>query len=384
MLEPPGGPASATTRAPLPWLDDGLSRQQLFAYAQDLRAALDASRRATEELERTHIETVAALAAAVDARDSITGGHVHRVANYGAILAQELAPDLRRDPQLVYGFLLHDIGKIATPDHVLNKPGPLDAGEVEIMRRHVPDGVRFIDSVGFLRPALDIVATHHEHVDGSGYPRGLRGDEIPIGARMFIVCDAFDAMTHDRPYREGMSVDEAVAELHRRRGTQFDGDVVDAFERCLPAVLAVPARPEIPPVQPRAPRRRSRTDVALRTAVFDAIDDPVAVLSPGGAVEECNEAFRRLLGLDQTPVGVPVSEVVRRATGSLLETETAAAAIRPLEHDLLDGQRRGTLRMVDGEVLPWRSRLLRDGQGGVLGRMISVTPPDPDRDPGPR
>ena len=353
-------------------LDAGLSRTQLFAYARDLRAALDDSRRTTEELERTHLETVAALAAAVDARDSITGGHVHRVANYGAILARRVAPQLRRDAQLVYGFLLHDIGKIAVPDAVLNKPGPLDDAEREIMRRHVPDGVRFVGSVGFLRPALDIVATHHEHVDGSGYPRGLRGDEIPIGARMFIVCDAFDAMTHDRPYREGLPAEEALAELRRRRGTQFDGDVVDAFERCIDDILAVPRRPEVPPVRPRGAPRRARTDVGLRTAVFDAIDTPIAVLAPGGTVEEANEAFLRLLGLEHPPVGVPISEVVRRAAGSLLETEDAAAAIRPLEHDLLDGQRRGSLHTIDGERLSWRSRLLRDGQGGVLGRMVAL------------
>lgn len=367
---PVGRGQQSTTR---PHLDAGLSRTQLFAYARDLREALDRSRRTTEELVRTHLETVAALAAAVDARDSITGGHVHRVANYGTILAQQIAPELRHDPQLVYGFLLHDIGKIATPDAVLNKPGPLDPGQVAVMRRHVPDGVRFIGSVSFLRPALDIVATHHEHVDGSGYPRGLRGDEIPIGARMFIVCDAFDAMTHDRPYRDGMSVDRAVAELRRGRGTQFDGDVVDAFESCLEEILAVPVRPDVPPVRSRRAPRRARTDDSVRAAVFDALADPVAVLAPGGTVEDANDAFLRLLGLEQTPVGVPISEVVRRATGSLLDTDAAAAAIRPLEHDLLDGQRQGAFRTLDQRELRWRSQLLRDGQGGVMGRLIAVT-----------
>lgn len=380
MPETWAGDDLATTERP--HLDPGLSRTQLFSYARDLRAALDDSRRTAEELTRTHLETVAALAAAVDARDSITGGHVHRVANYGVILAGEMAPELRHDPQLVYGFLLHDIGKIATPDAILNKPGPLDPAEVEIMRRHVPDGVRFVGSVGFLRPALDIVGTHHEHVDGSGYPRGLRGEEIPIGARMFIVCDAFDAMAHDRPYRRALSTGQALAEMRRRRGSQFDPDVIDAFERRIDDILAVPSRPAIPPVRPKAPRRRSRADVALRTAVFDAIDDPVAVLAPGGAVEEANEAFCQLLGLEQAPVGVPISEVIRRATGSLLETAGAAAAVRPLEHDLLDGQRRGSLRTLDGRTLTWRSRLLRDDQGGVLGRMLAIRTDDaglPDR-----
>jgi putative nucleotidyltransferase with HDIG domain len=363
-----------------PHLDAGLSRAQLFAYARDLRGALAATRRTAEELERTHLQTVAALAAAVDARDAITGGHVHRVANYGAILAAHLAPELRDDPQLVYGFLLHDIGKIATPDAILNKPGPLDDEERAVMRRHVPDGVRFVASVGFLRPALDIIATHHEHVDGSGYPRGLRGEEIPIGARMFIVCDAFDALTHDRPYRGAVSPDEALSELHRCRGRQFDGDVVDAFERCLPDLLAVPDRPELPAVRRRTSTPAPAIDPGLHTAVFDAIDRAIVVLSPGGAVQEANERFLRLLGLRHAPIGVPISDVVARADGLLVDVEAAAAVLRPLEQDLLEGQRSGTLRARDGRGLPWRSQLLRDRHGVVLGRVLVIdtgAPADP-------
>ena len=156
---------------------------------------------------------MAALAAAVDVRDEVTGGHVYRVANYGALLAEDLAPELRDDPQLVYGFLLHDIGKLAVPDAVLGKEGPLTTDERTVMRSHVEHGIRFIKGVSFLRPALNIIATHHENYDGSGYPRGLGSGAIPLAARMFSVCDTFDAMIHDRPYRRALDPEEAVAEL---------------------------------------------------------------------------------------------------------------------------------------------------------------------------
>ncbi|MDQ4130880.1 MAG: HD domain-containing protein, partial [Actinomycetota bacterium] len=247
-------------------------RDQLLAYARDLRAALVESRAATEELSRTQLETVAALAAAIDVRDEVTGGHVYRVANYGLVLAEQLAPPLANDPQLVYGFLLHDIGKLGVPDRVLLKQGPLDADERALMRAHVEHGVRFVEQVTFLRPALEVVATHHEAWDGSGYPRGLKGAEIPFVTRLFSVCDAFDAMVHDRPYRKAMPPEAALEELRRGSGTQFDPRVVEGFEECADRVISVGERPNLD-VTPRASRRRRRGLDHEGSLVFDAMED---------------------------------------------------------------------------------------------------------------
>ena len=136
------------------------------------------------------------------------------------------------EPELTWirrGAILHDVGKIGVSDAILRKPGKLDAAEWEEMKRHPEMGYHMLKHIRFLAPALDIVHCHQERFDGSGYPRGLRGDAIPLGARIFAAVDTFDAMTSDRPYRPGMPVDDALAELRRCAGTQFDPQVVDAL-----------------------------------------------------------------------------------------------------------------------------------------------------------
>ena len=218
--------------------EDALT-DQLVAYARDLRRALDRSRDAADELSKAHLETVAALAAAIDVRDEVTGGHVYRVANYGLLFAEEVHPQLATDPQLVYGFLLHDVGKLGVPDAVLMKPGPLDDSELELMRAHVEHGIKFVEQVGVLRPALQVVATHHEWWDGTGYPRGLSGTAIPVAGRLVAVVDVYDAMTARRLYREPVSHEEAVNLIVAGRGTHFDPDVVDAFLRIAPRLPGV-------------------------------------------------------------------------------------------------------------------------------------------------
>ncbi|MDP8927744.1 MAG: HD domain-containing protein [Actinomycetota bacterium] len=301
-------------------------RDQLLAYARDLRVALADSRAATEELSRTQLETVAALAAAIDVRDEVTGGHVYRVANYGLVLAEQLAPPLASDPQLVYGFLLHDIGKLGVPDRVLLKKGPLDPDERALMRAHVEHGVRFVQQVTFLRPALEVVATHHEAWDGSGYPRGLKGEEIPFVTRLFTVCDAFDAMVHDRPYRKAMPPEAALAELRRTAGAQFDPVVVASFEEVAERLIAVGERPLLD-VTPRTSRRRRRGLDHDGSLVFDAMDDAMLLVTPDGIVSDANLAFLALFGLTRPPVGMTIAELTER----LADTMTPEP---PDEHDL--------------------------------------------------
>jgi ribonuclease P protein subunit RPR2 len=216
---------------------DDLTIAQALKYAEELRtlhsrerAQRRAAEEALEQLGDSYATTVRALAAALELRDDETGSHAERVARLALQLAHSIDPELTTDPELEYGFLLHDLGKIGVPDAILLKPGPLTAREQEVMRDHPILGERIVARVPYLRgTARQIVAAHHERWDGTGYPRRLRGPQISAGARIFAVADAFDAMTNDRPYRAAMKIELAVAEIKRCAGTQFEPIVVEAF-----------------------------------------------------------------------------------------------------------------------------------------------------------
>src|SRR5262249_54538767 len=173
--------------------------------------------------------TVTMLAQAVELRDQYTGGHTARVTEYSILLGQhlELSPE---DMHLIrIGTPLHDIGKIGIDDAILRKPGKLTPAEFDVMKSHTTKGAKILEQVDDLQPMIPIVRSHHERWDGKGYPDGLAGDQIPLLARIVGVCDAFDAMTSDRPYRQGLPADAAFAEVEKMRGTQFDPAIADAF-----------------------------------------------------------------------------------------------------------------------------------------------------------
>jgi response regulator RpfG family c-di-GMP phosphodiesterase len=182
------------------------------------------------KLNEAYSDMLEALLSALEIREKEIEGHCERVTSFTMILAEAMGVPHQQYPDLERGALLHDVGKIGIPDKILFKPGPLNAAEWEIMRQHPVIGYRMCTKVRSLQKAAEeIVLCHHEQWDGSGYPQGLRGEEIPLGARIFALADALDAMTSDRPYRAALSLEEASAELERCAGKQFDPQVVKAF-----------------------------------------------------------------------------------------------------------------------------------------------------------
>lgn len=178
----------------------------------------------------TYDVAVETLAAALELRDDETGHHARRVTELALALTRVVDPQLARDPELRYGFLLHDIGKIGIPDSILLNPGRLEECDLRILHMHTTLGENLISMIPFLSgTAHDVVAYHHERWDGGGYPWGLAGVDIPLAARIFAVVDTFDAITSDRPYRRARSVDEAIREIEDGMGSQFDPAIVRAF-----------------------------------------------------------------------------------------------------------------------------------------------------------
>jgi HD-GYP domain-containing protein (c-di-GMP phosphodiesterase class II) len=218
-------------------VDEQLATAQALKYAEELRElhAKERAHRRTleqtlEQLNDSYGTTVRALAAALELRDDQTGEHAGRVSRLAMRLAREVAPELPADPQLEFGFLLHDLGKIGVPDAILLKPGELTPDEMKRMRVHTILGERIVAQVPHLSGlAREVVAYHHERWDGHGYPYRLHGEEIPLTARIFAIVDAWDAMTNDRPYRRALAIETALSEIRAGSGTQFDPGLVDEF-----------------------------------------------------------------------------------------------------------------------------------------------------------
>jgi len=203
--------------------------RQLERYAADLRETFKAERERTAELRASYMATVRALANAVEARDAYTGRHAERVAAYGLEIARAAGLELADDPQTEFGFLLHDVGKVAVPDAILFKPAPLTDEERVLMERHPIIGSEILREIDFLGDAKLVVRHHHERWDGGGYPDRLAGEDIPHAARVFAVADTLDALTTDRPYRPGGSFADARRIIASGTGTQFCPTCVEAL-----------------------------------------------------------------------------------------------------------------------------------------------------------
>lgn len=186
-----------------------------------------------QDLKSSYLQAIRGLANAIEARDAYTAGHTDRVCKLAEAVARHMGWDERKIQNLLMGCTLHDIGKIGVPDCILNKPGGLSKDELELMQSHPNVGLQIIRGVDLFRPAIPFILAHHERYDGSGYPRGLKGEEIPIEGRLLAVVDTFDAILSDRPYRKGADLNVAVKELIENKGKQFDPMIVDTFVEVL-------------------------------------------------------------------------------------------------------------------------------------------------------
>jgi putative nucleotidyltransferase with HDIG domain len=229
-------------------------------------------RGALQDIATTYQNTLLALVSALDAREHETSDHSQRVVEYTVAIAKQLSISGADLNEIGRGALLHDIGKIGVPDAVLLKPGKLNAEEWVDMRKHPDIGFNMIEPIPFLQMPAQIVLSHQERFDGQGYPRRLVGKEIPIGARIFSVADTLDAITSDRPYRKGTSIGNAMAEIRRCSGTQFDPVVVKAFEAIGEEGLVQ--------IKSRMALHKSRTSLFSGSSVaFDDDDDLADVVA---------------------------------------------------------------------------------------------------------
>lgn len=218
-------------------LENALHKRQLEQQVENYRQHLEemvAERTAQlqaafQQIERSYEDTLQALGSAIDLRDDETAGHSLRVCRYSLEIARAMGWSDKQLGSLARGAYLHDIGKLGVPDGILLKPGPLTADERKVMQRHVQLGFDLVKDIAFLADAAEIVLTHHERYDGGGYPRGLKGEEISLSARIFAIADTLDAITSDRPYRRAASFEFARETIRRFSGSQFDPKIVDVF-----------------------------------------------------------------------------------------------------------------------------------------------------------
>lgn len=197
----------------------------------------DRQRSLLMDIANANEETLLGLVSALDLREHNTGQHSQRVREYTELIATRLGVDKKSRREIGFGALLHDVGKIAVPDQILLKPGTLTDQELVEMRKHPEAGFRIVKRISFLKEAAEIVHSHHERYDGKGYPRGLKGEDIPFGARMFMVADVYDALTSERPYHRPTSYEEAAEEIRRMSGSHFDPVVVGTFLSLAPEQL---------------------------------------------------------------------------------------------------------------------------------------------------
>lgn len=207
----------------------------LAAFAADIASVTLIQMRDHELLERHYIDTITSLMEVMEAKDSYTRGHTDRVRKIAAMLIRATGASEKEIKDVDYAACLHDIGKIAVPDSIISKPARLTRQEYQVIQQHPSRGEKILQHLHFLDHARMIIRSHHERYDGKGYPDGLAGEEIPLGARVLAIADAFDAMISDRSYRSALTIDQSLAELEAGAGSQFDPRLVQLFTRMVQA-----------------------------------------------------------------------------------------------------------------------------------------------------
>ena len=205
------------------------SIQVLEREIKRLRHKLKGQDKEVKELHHVYMHTIKAFASAIDFKDHYTYDHSINVVKYAVAIAHHMKLTNHEIQDIKHACQLHDLGKIGVPDYILAKHGPLSEEEWEKVKFHTLKGAEILSPLKFLDEIIKLIISHHERYNGSGYPKGLKGEKIPLGARIMLVADAFDAMTSDRPYRKKLSIKESIEELKRNSGTQFDPEVVNAF-----------------------------------------------------------------------------------------------------------------------------------------------------------
>lgn len=263
---------------------------------------LEDANRHVAQMNDLYLSTIETLAMAVDAKDQITHGHIRRVQVYARELAGRVGvTDEQHLKAIEAAALLHDMGKLAIPEHILNKPGKLSTGEFEKMKRHSDIGADLLSSIPFPYPVVPLVRHHHENWDGTGYPNGIAGTDIPLGARILAVVDCFDALTSDRPYRPRLSTEAAFKILRERRGTMYDPLIVDAFEAAHEAIAPAAikagqlARTLVPTQSERAiPDSGSLEEIRRSAAEMRAIADARKALAECHSDKDAVDAVARI------------------------------------------------------------------------------------------
>ena len=328
---------------------------------------LEDSKQHVEQLNRLLLSTVETLATAIDAKDEVTHDHVRRVQQGTLALARAIGvTDPVQLQAIEAAALLHDTGKIAVPEHILNKPGKLTAAEFEKMKRHAPIGAEILSSIEFPYPVVPIVRHHHENWDGTGYPDRLKGEEIPLGARLLSVVDCFDALTSDRPYRRAMTDEQALAILKDRRGIMYDPTVVDAFmadyKRIMPESSAEPH-----------PATRAIGDARALDREEQAAGQPAqAEAALGDELLAITSLSRALTGdAKVADVGALLWTILR----SVLPCETMGIFLPDVETDEI------ALRYVAGAHAASLRGTRRATGGGIAGWVAVNTRPAVNADP---
>ena len=309
-------PASTSVQWARPLIPLSLVVASSYGLRKILLGRLSSKAREAEAMSRLYLATAEALATAIDAKDQTTHCHVRRVQIYAQGMGEEYSLPPAEISALKSGALLHDIGKLAVPAHILNKPGRLSAAEFEKMKIHTTVGAQILSRVDFPYPVVPIVRHHHEQWDGKGYPDGLAGEQIPMSARIFSVVDCFDSVREDRPFRSGMTREEAIALLRRGSGTHFDSQVVQKFIEHLPRFEA-----EIAAHGLQAQSRGNDWREPLKMANVD-----IAQTRELG----CYMAYNQIKDADRE--GYALYEIARTFGSSLELKETLAALVDKVGH----------------------------------------------------